>query len=178
MEYGGNGPGVSLESVHPTSPTASHLGGYHRGMTPGPPVILDDPPGTALGMNLSGQVVLTRVRGLPYLWDILERSPQGLLVRDGLDLPAVRAVLDCLELRGGEFFYLGPELEYSPLTPCERRVLQLIAFDMTNAQIAERFGIKTSTVNSQVSAILAKLGVPSRHAARALYWGHPTPPTI
>lgn len=36
-------------------------------MDPAPPVILDDPPGTALGMKLSGQVVLTRVRGTPPL---------------------------------------------------------------------------------------------------------------
>lgn len=147
-------------------------------MQPRPPVILDDPPGKVLNLDLTGQVVLTRVKGLPYLWDVLECSPLGLLVRDDLDLQSAQTVLGGLDLRSGKFLYLGPELEYSPLTTCERRVLQLIAFSMTNAEIAARLGIKTSTVNTQVSAVLAKLGADSRHAARNLYWGYPPSSTI
>lgn len=147
-------------------------------MLPYPTVILDDPPGRVLNLDLTGQVVLTCVKGRPYLWDVLERSPLGLLVRDDLDLQNAHTILEGLDLRSGKFLYLGPELEYSPLTTCERRVLQLIAFGMTNAEIAERLGIKTSTVNTQVSAVLAKLGAESRHTARNLCWGYPPSPTI
>lgn len=145
-------------------------------MQPLPSTVLDDPPGKVLSLDLTGQVVLTRIKGLPYLWDVLERSPLGLLVRDDLDFQSVHTVLESLDLQSDKFFYLGPALKYLPLTICERRALQMIAFGLSNAQIASKIGTKTSTVNSQVSAILGKLGVSSRHAARNLYWGYPTPP--
>lgn len=145
-------------------------------MTPAPPVILDDPPGTALGMKLSGRVVLTRVRGIPYLWDVLDAGPLGLIVGDEpSDLPTLLAHLD---LSGDGFAYLGPRLDYLLLTPCERRVLRMIAFGLTNAEMAARLGRKVSTVNTQVAAVLAKLGVPNRYAARDLYWGNSSIPGL
>ncbi|WP_051935461.1 helix-turn-helix transcriptional regulator [Deinococcus sp. YIM 77859] len=145
-------------------------------MQPLPPIVLDDPPGKVLHLDLAGQVVLTRTRGLPYLWDVLERSPLGLLVQEALDPRHVHAILERLDLQQGKFFYLGPALAYLPLTPCERRALRMIAFGLSNAEIASRIGTKTSTVHTQVSAVLAKLGVNSRHAARDLYWGYPSSP--
>lgn len=117
-------------------------------MLPSPPVILDDPPGTALGLALPGRLVLTRMRGIPYLWDLLDGGPLGLVVRD--DLNSLPDLLAHVDLRSGEFVYLGPRLEYSPLTPCERRVLQMIAFGMTNAEIATRIDRKVSTVNTRM----------------------------
>lgn len=143
-------------------------------MRPLSSTVIDDPPGTALGMELTGKVVLTRVTGLPYLWDVLERSPHVLMVRE--DFEKARSLLEHLALKDDEFLYLGPRLEYLPLTSCERRALQMIAFGLSNAEIASRIDRKVSTVNTQVAAILAKLGVPSRHAARNLYWGHSSPP--
>lgn len=65
-------------------------------MLPYPPVIVDDPPGRVLNLDLTGQVVLTCVKGRPYLWDVLERSPLGLLVRDDLDLQSAHTVLESL----------------------------------------------------------------------------------
>ncbi|WP_051363446.1 helix-turn-helix transcriptional regulator [Deinococcus murrayi] len=137
------------------------------------PLLLDDPPGTALGTDLSGRVVVTGAQGTPYLWDVLEARPLALIVRD--DPGDLTPLLAHLHL-DKEFMYLGPRLEYLPLSTCERRALRLLAFGLSNAQIAARSGIRLSTVNSQVAAVLAKLNVPSRHAARALYWGHPFPP--
>ena len=51
------------------------------------------------------------------------------------------------------------------LTRREREVLDLICAGNTNAQIAERLFISVKTVDHHVSAVLAKLDVPSRDAA-------------
>lgn len=52
------------------------------------------------------------------------------------------------------------------LSPRELEVLQLIARGMENTEIAESLGISAPTAKNHVSAILGKLGVPSRtHAA-------------
>ena len=55
------------------------------------------------------------------------------------------------------------------LTPREVEVLELIAEEMTNAEIADALFISEKTVGHHVSSILGKLGVDSRHeAVRAL----------
>jgi DNA-binding CsgD family transcriptional regulator len=54
------------------------------------------------------------------------------------------------------------------LTHREAQVLQLLSEGMANARIARRLFVSTKTVEHHVSAILAKLGVPSRTEAIAL----------
>jgi DNA-binding NarL/FixJ family response regulator len=44
-------------------------------------------------------------------------------------------------------------------------VLRLLAAGLTNAVIAQRLGVSAKTVRNQVSAVLAKVGVPTRQAA-------------
>ncbi|GIV24758.1 MAG: DNA-binding response regulator [Bacteroidia bacterium] len=45
------------------------------------------------------------------------------------------------------------------LTPRERQVLELIAQELTNAQIAERLGLSTRTVHTHRRSLMQKLGV-------------------
>jgi DNA-binding CsgD family transcriptional regulator len=51
------------------------------------------------------------------------------------------------------------------LTARELEVLALVADGLRNADIARRLSISPKTVDHHVSAILAKLGVPTRGAA-------------
>jgi DNA-binding CsgD family transcriptional regulator len=51
------------------------------------------------------------------------------------------------------------------LTRREGEVLDLLCVGCTNAQISQRLFISTRTVGHHVSAVLAKLGVPSRAGA-------------
>jgi DNA-binding NarL/FixJ family response regulator len=53
------------------------------------------------------------------------------------------------------------------LTPRQVEVLELVMDGATNAEIAAQLVISPKTVDHHVSAVLAKLGVTSRHAAGA-----------
>jgi two-component system nitrate/nitrite response regulator NarL len=54
-------------------------------------------------------------------------------------------------------------------TPRERQVLELVAQDLTNQEIAERLFIEVGTVKNHVHSILKKLNVNSRYDAAA-FW--------
>jgi LuxR family maltose regulon positive regulatory protein len=61
---------------------------------------------------------------------------------------------------------LGPELP-DPLSPQEQRVLGLLAAGNTNPEIARELVVSINTVKTQLKQIYRKLGVGSRHEARA-----------
>ncbi len=63
----------------------------------------------------------------------------------------------------------GTVAEVVDFTPREREILQLLAEDMTNQEIADFLVIEVGTVKNHVHNILEKLGVSSRHEAAA-YW--------
>jgi DNA-binding CsgD family transcriptional regulator len=52
-----------------------------------------------------------------------------------------------------------------PLSKREREVLQLVAEDNTDREIARQLGIRERTVRAHVSRIILKLGVASRVGA-------------
>jgi two-component system, NarL family, response regulator DevR len=99
--------------------------------------------------------VLKQVRGNDLL-NTVRRVAAGQSTLD----PAVTAqVLDRLRR--------GPEEDpaLAPLTPQERRILELIGEGMTNRQIAAEMYLAEKTVKNYVSAMLAKLGFQRRTQA-------------
>ena len=64
-----------------------------------------------------------------------------------------------------------PELS-TPLTPAERRTLQLVAKGHTNDEIASLRGVKVGTVKNVLSTIYQKLYLKSRVQAALYYYGH------
>ena len=62
--------------------------------------------------------------------------------------------------RGGE--HTPVELMRAGITPRELEVLRCVVLRLSNREIAERLVVSTRTVESHVSALLAKLGVATR----------------
>jgi DNA-binding CsgD family transcriptional regulator len=90
--------------------------------------------------------------------------------------PAIRIVRRQLRAQGARSIPLGPRTATRAhplrLTRREREVLDLIRDELTNAEIAAKLFISAKTVDHHVSAILAKLGVPTRAAAANLAARH------
>jgi len=99
--------------------------------------------------------VLKQVRGND-LMDTVRRVASG---QSTLDPAVTQQVLDRLRR--------GPEEDpaLAPLTPQEKRILELIGEGMTNRQIGEAMFLAEKTVKNYVSALLAKLGFERRTQA-------------
>jgi DNA-binding CsgD family transcriptional regulator len=84
--------------------------------------------------------------------------------------PAARIVRRLLRTLAARSIPVGPHTvtrkQPFGLTRREGEVLDLICAEQTNAEIAAKLFISAKTVDHHVSAILAKLGVPTRAAAR------------
>ena len=95
----------------------------------------------------------------------------ALAVLDGLGAaPAAALVRRRLRALGVERLPRGPQptTRRNPagLTGRQAEILRLLVDGLTNAEIAERLVVSVRTVDHHVSAVLQKLGVPSRQAAR------------
>jgi len=94
--------------------------------------------------------------------------------------PAARIIRQRLRALGARSIPAGPHAATRErpfgLTRRECEVLDLICAELTNAEIAAKLFISAKTVDHHVSAILAKLGVPTRSAARRVISaaGHPS----
>lgn len=102
-----------------------------------------------------------------------DRLLQALGIFDSLNAaPAAAMLRSRLRQMGAAGVPRGPRKETrahpSGLTPRQVEVLELIAEGLTNAGIAERLFVSPKTVDHHVSAVLAKLDVPSRQEAAAL----------
>jgi DNA-binding CsgD family transcriptional regulator len=97
------------------------------------------------------------------------REALGIVIGLGAH-PAARIIRQRLRTLGARSIPVGPHsaTRQRPfgLTRREGEVLDLICAEHTNAEIAAKLFISAKTVDHHVSAILAKLGVPSRAAAR------------
>jgi DNA-binding CsgD family transcriptional regulator len=133
-------------------------------------LLLDgDPAGAAavwtrLGCPYDAALALTDAPGEEAL-----REALGIVIGLGAP-PAARIIRQRLRTLGARSIPAGPhpatrERPFG-LTRRECEVLDLICAEHTNAEIAAKLFISAKTVDHHVSAILAKLGVPTRAAAR------------
>jgi len=116
-------------------------------------------------------IVLTTYRDEDYIFPSLRAGARGYLLKDASreDLAAaIRAV------HRGESL-LDPQIADQAkaregLTARELEVLELMAAQCSNAQIAEKLFVSENTVKTHVSNILAKLGCGDRAAAVLTAW--------
>ena len=109
--------------------------------------------------------VLKQVRGN----DLIESVRRVAAGQSMLDPAVTQQVLDRLRR--------GPEEDpaLAPLTPQERRILELIGEGMTNRQIAEEMFLAEKTVKNYVSSLLHKLGFARRTEAAVYAAGRKRP---
>ena len=116
--------------------------------------------------------------GCPYEAALaLADAPEEEALREALGIvigleaqPAARIIRQRLRAVGARSIPAGPHTATRKrpfgLTRRECEVLDLICAEQTNAEIAAKLFISAKTVDHHVSAVLAKLGVPTRTAAR------------
>jgi DNA-binding CsgD family transcriptional regulator len=119
---------------------------------------------TRLGCPYEAALALAGVPGEEAL-----REALGIAIGLGAQ-PAVNIIRQRLRALGARSIPAGPHAATRErpfgLTRREGEVLELICAEHTNAEIAAKLFISAKTVDHHVSAILAKLGVPTRAAAR------------
>ncbi len=117
-------------------------------------------------------------RGIPYekalslSFGDTDARLEALKILDQLGaVPLGKRIREQLRAEGVEHVPRGPHraTQESPLglTPRQAEVLELLAEDLTNGEIAERLFLSTRTVEAHVSAILGKLGARDRTEAVA-----------
>lgn len=87
--------------------------------------------------------------------------------RGGTPLPPELTTLLLVRLRNGR--HVNPAWHH--LTPCEARVMALVADGLSNKLIADRLGITTGTVQNHLNHVYARLGIHSRTEALAKLFG-------
>jgi DNA-binding CsgD family transcriptional regulator len=70
----------------------------------------------------------------------------------------------------------GLHLADKPLTPSERRLLNVLLTDKTEREIAEETGLSPTTVHTYITRICRKFGVRGRAGLMALWLGQPGTP--
>jgi DNA-binding NarL/FixJ family response regulator len=117
-----------------------------------------------------------RALGAPYeealelaASDEVEPTLEALALLDGLDAPAAALVRRRLRELGAHSVPRGAQsatrANPAGLTRRQADILRLLARGGTNAEIAAELVLSVRTVDHHVSAVLAKLGVPSRQEA-------------
>ena len=92
----------------------------------------------------------------------------ALVVRAPVIVDALREYFELLWDRATPVTAPGsPAAGQDQLPPAQRRVLELMAEGLPDAAIARRAGISITTVRRHITAIMKRLGVPSRFAAGA-----------
>jgi DNA-binding NarL/FixJ family response regulator len=116
-------------------------------------------------------IVLTTYRDEDYIFPSLRAGARGYLLKDASReelAEAIRAVHRGESLLDPQFADQARSRE--GLTAREVEVLELMAQQHSNAQIAEKLYVSENTVKTHVSNILAKLGCNDRAAAVLTAW--------
>lgn len=90
------------------------------------------------------------------------------LAEEGLRVGVAR---DVTPLRQGLLVEQGPQAP-TPLSPQERRVLELLLTDASERQIATQMALAESTIHSYVASIFRKFGVRGRKGLMSLWLQH------
>jgi DNA-binding NarL/FixJ family response regulator len=116
-------------------------------------------------------IVLTTYRDEDYIFPSLRAGARGYLLKDASReelAEAIRAVHRGESLLDPQM--AGAAKSREGLTARELEVLELMAAQHSNAQIAEKLFVSENTVKTHVSNILAKLGCNDRAAAVLTAW--------
>jgi DNA-binding NarL/FixJ family response regulator len=116
-------------------------------------------------------IVLTTYRDEDYIFPSLRAGARGYLLKDASREELAAAIR---RVHAGESL-LDPQIAdqaraRESLTARELEVLELMAAQHSNAQIAEKLFVSENTVKTHVSNILAKLGCSDRAAAVLTAW--------
>lgn len=95
----------------------------------------------------------------------LEASDAALLLGAPDLIRALRVFFELLWVRATPWLDEGRRADDELLTPVQHRVLQLLAADLSDEQVAGSLGVTTRTVRRHVATILDRLGVSTRFAA-------------
>ncbi|HET8730024.1 MAG TPA: PAS domain S-box protein [Moraxellaceae bacterium] len=95
------------------------------------------------------------------MWSVRWLASEGLRVGVARDITALRAGA----------VTTGPRAP-TPLSPQERRVLDLLLTDAREKEIAARLGLAESTIHSYVASIFRKFGVRGRKGLMSLWLQH------
>jgi DNA-binding CsgD family transcriptional regulator len=152
---------------------------HRAGLDCGDPAELPEPYRLEISGDVEGAARWWQERGCAYDAALaLACSGDPLLMRRALDMlhdlgaqPAAAVVARRLRSLGARSLPRGPRpataANSAGLTSREVQVLTLLATGLANSEIAARLVLSDRTVDNHVSAILRKLGVRNRAAARA-----------
>lgn len=104
-------------------------------------------------------------REIHVMWSVRWLPEQGLRVGVARDITALRQPPPVLTAAA------GPRAP-TPLSPQEKRVLELLLTDAPEREIAARMGLAESTIHSYVASIFRKFGVRGRKGLMSLWLQH------
>ncbi|MCC2639442.1 MAG: LuxR family transcriptional regulator [Moraxellaceae bacterium] len=100
------------------------------------------------------------------MWSVRWLAAEGLRVGVARDITALRQKAATAQ---------GPQAP-TPLSPQERRVLEMLLTDASERQIAARMELAESTIHSYIAAIFRKFGVRGRKGLMSLWLQHHSGP--
>jgi DNA-binding CsgD family transcriptional regulator len=135
-------------------------------------IVLDIPRGFApvyydRTKNYLHKIVVTWSLCPEYLDDLWDLKPNILISGDGFLLNLANTVNWARQKNQLRI----TRSTSSELSPNERRVLRLVAYNYSNKDISEKLNIEYQTIKNSLSAIYQKIGVSNRMEAALYYWG-------